>query len=152
MKSNATMKSNRERRVMLQMALGFLMLSGGVMHFTIDAAHWKLPLIDALKATGYMWELIGVLNMLGGAALLAGWFVPLALLVLAPISLNILLIHLANPGAGGIPIGIIIAGLHLALGWLYRSQYRNLFMMNARLEPIPVETHGTHTTSLGEVR
>jgi hypothetical protein len=146
------MKRNRDLRFLLQMALGFLMVSGGVMHFTIDAAHWKLPLIDALKATGYMWELIGVLNMLGGAALLAGRFVPLALIVLAPISLNILLIHLANPGAGGIPIGVVIAGLHLTLGWLYRSQYRNLFMMNAKLESISVETHGTHASSLGEAR
>jgi hypothetical protein len=144
------MKSNRDLRFMLQMALGFLMLSGGVMHFTIDAAHWKLPLIDALKATGYMWELIGVLNMLGGAALLAGRFVPLALIVLAPISLNILLIHLANPGAGGIPIGVVIAGLHLALGWSYRSHYRNLFMLNAGLEPNIRMTQDSNTAPMGE--
>jgi hypothetical protein len=130
------MKSNaRWLRVMLQMAFGFLMLSGGIMHFTIDAAHWKLPLIDALKATGYMWEIIGVINMLGGAALLAGRFVLLALIILAPISLNILLIHFANPGAGGIPIGVVIAGLHLVLGWFYRSEYRDLFATGAKLEP-----------------
>lgn len=106
----------RALRVTLQMMLGFLMLSGGIMHFTVPAARWHLLLIDALKATGYIWELIGVVNMVGGAALLAGRFVPLALIVLAPVSLNILLIHLANPGAGGIPIGVIVAGLHLALG------------------------------------
>jgi hypothetical protein len=108
----------------LRLALGFLLLSGGIMHFTVDAGRWHLPLIDALKATGYVWELIGAVNMVGGAALLAGRFVPLALIVLAPISLNILLVHLANPGAGGIPIGLIIAGLHLALGWQYRLEYR----------------------------
>jgi hypothetical protein len=128
-------------RVTLRLALGFLMLSGGIMHFTIDAGRWHLPLIDALKATGYMWELIGVVNMVGGAALLAGRFVPLALIVLAPISLNILLVHLANLGAGGIPIGLIIADLHLALGWMYRFEYRNVFSVNAKLKPDPTATH-----------
>jgi hypothetical protein len=124
----------------LRMAFGFLMLSGGIMHFTIDASRWHLPLIDALKATGYVWELIGVVNMVGGAALLAGRFVPLALIVLAPISLNILLVHLANPGAGGIPIGLVIVGLHLALGWQYRLAYRNVFSVNAKLKPDPTAT------------
>jgi hypothetical protein len=142
------MKRNRDLRFLPQMALGFLMVSGGVMHFTIDAAHWKLPLIDALKATGYMWELIGVINILCGAALLAGRFVPLALLVLAPISLNILLIHLANPGAGGIPIGVIVAGLHLVLGWLYRLEYHNLFVLNTRPQSITTATR--NVTSLLE--
>ncbi len=121
-------------RATLRLALGFLMLSGGIMHFTIDAGRWHLPLIDALKGTGYMWELIGVINTVGGAALLVGRFVPLALIVLAPISLNILLIHLANPGAGGIPIGLIIAGLHLALGWQYRLAYRSLLTSSVQLE------------------
>ncbi len=118
----------------LRLALGFLMLSGGIMHFTVPVARWHLPLIDALKATGYLWELIGVVNMVGGAALLVGRFVPLALVVLAPISLNILLIHLANPGAGGIPIGLVMAGLHLVLVWQYRLEYRRFLIVNVMLE------------------
>ena len=125
----------RALRGTLRIAFGFLMLSGGIMHFTIDASRWHLPLIDALKATGYMWELIGVINMAGGAVLLIGRFVPLALIALAPISLNILLVHLANPGAGGIPIGLIIVGLHLTLGWHYRLAYRRFLSTNLRLEP-----------------
>ncbi len=124
----------RALRVTLRLALGFLMLSGGIMHFTVPVARWHLPLIDALKATGYMWELIGVVNIVGGAALLVGRFVPLALVVLAPISLNILLVHLANPGAGGIPIGLVIAGLHLVLVWQYRLECRRFLIVNVMLE------------------
>jgi putative oxidoreductase len=136
----------RELRATLRMAFGLLMVTGGIMHFTIDPARWHLPLIDALKATGYMWELIAVVIMVGGVALLLGRFVPLVLLVLAPISLNILLIHLANPRAGGIPIGVPIAGLNLALGWLYRLEYRSLFVANAKLEPTTIATQNAVTS------
>jgi putative oxidoreductase len=89
-------------RTVLQMASGFLMVAGGIMYFTIPAAHRHLPLIDALKATGYLWEWIAVVNIIAGLALMLGRFVSFALIVFAPISLNILLIHFANPGAGGI--------------------------------------------------
>jgi hypothetical protein len=143
------MNNTRGLRTTLQMALGFLMLTGGIMHFTIPAERWNLPLIDALKATGYMWELIAVVIMLGGLALLLGRFVPLALVVLAPISLNILLIHLSNPGAGGIPIGLVIGGLQIAVSWLYWPEYRGLFVMNASLEPAKrVTQHANMGSSL----
>jgi putative oxidoreductase len=119
----------------LQLALGFLMVVGGIMHFTVDPARWHLPLIDALKATGYMWEWIAAINVVGGAALMVNRFVPLALIVLAPISLNILLIHLFNPGAGGIPIGLVVGGLQIVVSWLYRLEFCKLFVINASLEP-----------------
>jgi putative oxidoreductase len=90
--------------------------------------------------------LIAVVIMVGGVALLLGRFVPLVLLVLAPISLNILLIHLANPRAGGIPIGVPIAGLNLALGWLYRLEYRSLFVANAKLELATIATQNAVTS------
>jgi hypothetical protein len=122
------------------MALGFLMVTGGIMHFTIPAERWNLPLIDALKATGYLWELIDVVIMVGGLALLVNRFAPLALIVLAPISVNILLIHLANPGAGGIPIGLPIGGLQIAVSWLYWPEFRGLFVTNANFEPTKIAT------------
>jgi putative oxidoreductase len=145
-------RNTRDLRTILQMALGFLMVTGGIMHFTIPAERWNLPLIDALKATGYMWEQIGIVIMIAGLALLLGRFVPLALIVLAPISLNILLIHLFNPGAGGIPIGLAIGGLQIAVPWLYWSEFRGLFVMNARSqpnqpEPVKIATRHANTGS-----
>jgi putative oxidoreductase len=139
------MRNPRELRTTLQMAFGFLMFIGGIMHFTIPTERWNLPLIDALKATGYMWELIGVVIMIAGLALLLGRFVPLALIVLAPISLNILLVHLFNPGAGGIPIGLTIGGLQIAVSCLYWPEYRGLFVMNASLEPAKIATQHANT-------
>ena len=139
------MRNPRDLRITLQMALGLLMFTGGIMHFTIPAERWNVPLIDALKATGYMWELIAVVIMVGGLALLVNRFVPLALIVLAPISLNILLIHLFNPGVGGIPIGLTIAGLQLAVSWLYWPEFRGLFVMNASLGPAKIATQDANT-------
>jgi hypothetical protein len=142
-------RNTRDLRTTLQMALGFLMVTGGIMHFTIPAERWNVPFIDALKATGYMWEWIAVLNMLAGLALLMGRFVPLALIVLAPISLNILLLHLANPGAGGIPIGVVIGGLQIAVSWLHWPEFRHLFTINASLGPATIATqHANATPSL----
>jgi hypothetical protein len=109
-------------------AFGLLMVTGGIMHFTIDPASWHLSFIDALKATGYMWALIGVVNIVAGAALVARRFVPLALLVLLPISTNVFLLHMANPGAGGIPIGVVLIALNLWLLWSHRAEYRALIV------------------------
>lgn len=136
---------SRELRTTLQIALGFLMVTGGIMHFTIPASRWNLPLIDALKATGYMWEMIAIVNLVAGLALVVGRFVPLALLVLAPISLNILLIHLANPGEGGIPIGLAIGGLQIVVSWLYWSEFHNFFSVNASLDPTKIEAPHANT-------
>jgi uncharacterized membrane protein YphA (DoxX/SURF4 family) len=47
----------------------------------------------ALFATGYMFPLIKGIEVLAGALLLAGRFVPLALLLLAPIVVNIAAFH-----------------------------------------------------------
>ena len=92
-----------------------------------------------------MWELIGIVNMVAGLALVIGRFVPLALIVLAPISLNILLIHLANPGTSGIPIGLTIGGLQIAVSWLYWPEFRGLFTMNASLEPKKIQAEHADT-------
>ena len=88
---------------------------------------------------------VGILNVVTGFALVTGRFVPLALIVLAPISLNILLTHLANPGAGGIPIGLAIGGLQIAVSWLYWPEFRGLFTMNVSLEPTKTETLHANT-------
>src|SRR5688572_27791919 len=49
--------------------------------------------LGALGASGYMFTLIKATEILVGAALLANRFVPLALVVLAPVVLNIALFH-----------------------------------------------------------
>ncbi|EHQ07376.1 DoxX family membrane protein [Leptonema illini] len=73
--------------------------------------------IGALVATGYLWSLIGVIEITAGALLLANRLIPLALLLLAPIVTNIVLylVLLAqNPMAYGMSVFLLTAGITLA--------------------------------------
>lgn len=78
--------------------------------------------LGALFETGYIFPTIKVLEVVFGAFLLGGYFVPLALVVLAPITVNIVLYHtlLAPEGAA---MAILMLALHLFLAWTNRSKY-----------------------------
>jgi uncharacterized membrane protein YphA (DoxX/SURF4 family) len=82
--------------------------------------------IMALIATGYLFPFMKAVEVLSGAFLLAGRFVPLALVVLAPIILNIFFFHTFLAPAGA-PMAFILAGLELFLAWSYRAAYAPLF-------------------------
>lgn len=82
-----------------------------------------------LFLSGYFFPFLKGLEVMLGALLLLGAFVPLVLVVLMPISLNILLFHLFltdNP-----IMGIVIVALQLYLAWSYRSYYKPLFTRKA---------------------
>ena len=84
----------------------------------------------ALAATGYMLPLIKGTEVLAGLALLAGRAVPLALTVLAPITVNILLFHVFLAPGLGVPL--LVLGLQLFLAWSYRSSFRGVLNVSAR--------------------
>jgi putative oxidoreductase len=79
--------------------------------------------MGALFATGYMFPTIKTIEVLCGLALVLGRYVPLALVLLAPIIVNIFLFHLFL-APGGIVLAIIIVGLALYLGHSYRADYK----------------------------
>lgn len=54
---------------------------------------WAVAFFDATKAT-FVWNEIIFFKLLGGLLLVTGLFVPLALVLLAPITLNIFLFEL----------------------------------------------------------
>jgi uncharacterized membrane protein YphA (DoxX/SURF4 family) len=80
----------------------------------------------ALFATHYMLMLIFGAQVLGGVLLLVGIFVPFALVVLAPIVLNIVCFHLYL-APSGLPLAIIVVILELWLAWSYREKFAPLF-------------------------
>jgi putative oxidoreductase len=86
----------------------------------------------AMFATGYIFHLLKVLELASGIALLAGFFVPLALTVLAPIIVNIVFFH-AFLAPSGLPIPLVILVLELFLAWAYRDAFAPL--LNARAKP-----------------
>jgi uncharacterized membrane protein YphA (DoxX/SURF4 family) len=79
----------------------------------------------AMMNTGYLFQFIKGTEVLAGLLLLCNRFVPLALVVLAPIVLNILAFHLflAPDGTG---LSIVILAVQLYLAWVYRRAYAPL--------------------------
>ena len=64
-------------------------------------------LMGALMETGYFIPILKITEIVGGALLLAGMFVPLALVLLAPIVVQILLFHIVLEPAG-LPMAVIL--------------------------------------------
>jgi uncharacterized membrane protein YphA (DoxX/SURF4 family) len=73
--------------------------------------------IGSLAATGYL-QAIAALQVIGGALLLIGKFVPLGLTLLGPIIVNIVLYHLFLEPSG-MPIAVVVALLEAFLIWRY---------------------------------
>jgi hypothetical protein len=85
----------------------------------------------ALLATRYMFPLIKGTEAIAGALLLTNSFVPLALVLLAPVLLNICLFH-AFLAPAGVVLPLLLAGIELYLAWVYRAVYRPLFVRRTR--------------------
>ena len=86
----------------------------------------------AMFATGYLFVLVKVVEVVAGLLLLAGRFVALALALLAPIVVNIVFFH-AFLAPAGIVIPLVVLALEVFLAWSYRAVYRP--MLAARVDP-----------------
>ena len=88
--------------------------------------------LGALFAAGYFFPVLKATEVIAGLALLSGFFVPLALVVLAPITLQILLFHaFLTPGLQNSLLPLVMLVLHVALGVLNISSYRELLKAKA---------------------
>ena len=86
--------------------------------------------LGALAATGYLFPLLKGIEVLSGALLLSNRLVPLALVLLAPIVVNIVAFHaFLSPGLA-LPLTIVALGSYLA--YTRRDAYRPLFDRPAR--------------------
>ena len=82
----------------------------------------------ALFATGYMPKLIFGAQVIGGALLLLGVAVPFALVILAPIIVNIIPFHIyLSPDPMAMGIALTVAVLEVFLAWYYRAAFAPLF-------------------------
>jgi putative oxidoreductase len=90
--------------------------------------------LGGLFQTGYLFPLIKVIEVLAGAFLLAGFFVPLVLVILMPITVNIILFHsFLEPGIMPITISYLILLSQIWLAWNYRDYYKQLFILRPAL-------------------
>jgi putative oxidoreductase len=120
--------------IVAQIFLGGIMLSGGIMHFTLDTQEaYHDAFLTAIDATGYLWQMIGAVEIVCAIAILTRRYMPLALVILAPVTTMIFTLHLSQIGQevykpGGMFIAIPVALAHLALAWSCRAHYHALFV------------------------
>lgn len=101
----------------------------GFLHFlpqpTTPPPEGALALAIALMKSGYMFPLIKGTELVAGALLLCNRFVPLALVLLAPVLVNIVAFH-AFLAPEGLAIALALLAGEVALAWAYRAAYRPL--------------------------
>lgn len=87
--------------------------------------------LGGLAAAGYFFPVLKGTEILAGLALLGNRFVPLALVVLAPIVVQIALFHLLiAPGA--LPMVVFLLAAEIYLAYAYRDAFRGVLNANAR--------------------
>ncbi len=88
-----------------------------------DMPESLMVFMGGLIASVYFFPLLKITEIVCGALLLSGRFVPLALVVLAPIALNIFMVH-AFLQPSGLPIAIVIVILMVYLSF-FAKPYSN---------------------------
>jgi hypothetical protein len=114
--------------------------SNGFLHFLPQPAmpDAAIAFFGGLAASGYMIPLLFVTQIAGGALLLAR-LVPLALVILAPVIVNIVAFHVFLAPAG-LPLAIVVGLLAAFLAWTHRDAYASLFVR--RESPSTLEHDG----------
>jgi len=82
--------------------------------------------MGALGNTGYMFPLIGALEVITGLLLIFNKWVPFALVVIAPLAVNMLLYHLKFDlaGIGGAAVVSLLTVVLIYFNW---NHYKSLF-------------------------
>jgi putative oxidoreductase len=121
--------------IVLRSLLGFVFVAAPLATAFHLAPQPELPPVAAafagsLAATGYMLPLLWTTEFVSGILLLSGFMVPLALVMLAPVIVNVAAFHVfLSPG--GLMPAIVVTALELSLAWRYRRSFEPLFRADA---------------------
>jgi uncharacterized membrane protein YphA (DoxX/SURF4 family) len=88
-------------------------------------------LAGAMYSSGYLLHATKAVEAVTGALLLTGVLVPLALVLLAPVVVNIALFNFFLTDPSQWPIPAVAVALQVYLMWAYRDYYRSLFTVQA---------------------
>jgi uncharacterized membrane protein YphA (DoxX/SURF4 family) len=115
--------------------LGLIFFASGLMAYI---SHFAFPpdlpenlqlFVKGMAASIYFMPFLKAVEMICGLLLIVGAFVPLALIVLAPIIINIFLTH-AFLAPSGVPLAIFIGALEVYLAFFaspYKEVVRQIF-------------------------
>lgn len=123
--SNITQLASNAPRLLLGLIFTVFGLNG-FLQFIPLPPHTGLAaeFMGGLAVSGYFFPMLAMTQVLVGVALLLNRFSALALVVLAPITINIVAFHVLS--GEGMPMALFIVALHLASAWQLRSAYRPL--------------------------
>ena len=79
-------------------------------------------MMEGIMAMGYLLPVVKTLEVISGLFLLIGIFVPLILLILAPIVVNIAIIHFVYAPAGAV-MAIALIALMLVQAYAYKERF-----------------------------
>jgi uncharacterized membrane protein YphA (DoxX/SURF4 family) len=121
---------------MLRWLLGLVFIVASPNHYLQFVKDPPMPaqaveLHHALTASGYIFQLVVATEFIGGVLLVVDAAVPFALVILAPIIVNILCFHLFL-APGGLPVAIALVAMELILAWRYRESFEGLFRAERR--------------------
>ena len=85
----------------------------------------------ALMQSGYLFQLVAGTQLVAGLLLLTNRFVPLALALIAPVIVNIFLVH-AFLAPSGLAIASALVAAELFLAWCHRDAFRPMLVSRVR--------------------
>ncbi|MBX3020118.1 MAG: DoxX family membrane protein [Bdellovibrionales bacterium] len=106
-----------------RLLLGFIFLGSGIAFFLTTPPPLEGAMGDFFKgmaATQYFFYLLKGAEIICGLMLMSRRFVPLALVVLAPIVINIFLVH-AFMAPSGLPVALVVGALEVYLAFFSRE-------------------------------
>jgi putative oxidoreductase len=120
----------RKVQIAIQMLLGLIFVVFGLNKFIGFIALPQLNEVAtnfmiSLGTSGYLFPTIGVIEIICGLSLLLNRYVTLSLLLLTPITLNILGFHLMLD-QGGLIVSLIITLAHIYLIYDRKDRYSEL--------------------------
>lgn len=120
----------KKLQLILQIFLGLVFLIFGLNKFLgfitmPELNQTATNYMISLGSSGYMFPVIGILEVVCGLALMTNRYVTLSLLLLVPITFNILGFHLfLDPS--GLPLSLILTSIHLYFLYERRENYKTL--------------------------
>jgi len=136
----STSKSRNLPVLTARIALGLIYFVFGLnffLHFIPNSGQPEgkaAAFLGGLFQSGYLFPVLKTVEVIAGVLLLLGFYTPLVLVILMPISLNIFLFHsFLEPSGFAIVLSGFIIFLQLFLAWVYRNQYRQLFVARPAL-------------------
>lgn len=114
-------------RIILGLTLLLFAINNIFDFFTMfEMPHAAANFLESLKNSGYVYYIVTFLEIGVGILLLLNKWVPFALIVLAPISINILLFHIFL-NVSDIFVAIAVIVINVMLIYKYWRAYRPLF-------------------------